>query len=78
MPLVTVLARPRGEPIARTGSPTLTFEESPTVIVGRLPLLIKRTAKSYIGSRPTIVAVTCSPFINSTLMVPVVAADSIT
>ena len=58
MPLVTVLAKPSGEPIARTESPTLTFDESPIAMVGRFPVLIERTAKSYIGSRPTIVAVT--------------------
>ena len=31
IPLVTVLARPKGEPIATTDSPTLIREESPTV-----------------------------------------------
>ena len=46
IPLVTVLANPKGDPIATTDSPTLIFEESPTVTVGRLPRLILITARS--------------------------------
>ena len=46
IPLVTVLARPSGEPIATTGSPTLMLEELPILIVGRLPFSTLRTAKS--------------------------------
>ena len=46
IPLVTVFARPNGEPIARTGSPTLIFDESPIPITGRLPILIFNTARS--------------------------------
>ena len=46
MPLVTVLASPSGEPIATTDSPTLIRDESPTVTVGKLPLLIFMTARS--------------------------------
>ena len=78
IPEVTVLARPSGEPIAITGSPTLTFAESPTLITGRFPVLTLSTAMSYAISRPTIVAVKISPFNNSTSMVPLVTASSIT
>ena len=56
IPAVTVLAKPSGEPMAITASPTLTLEESPNLITGRLPTLILITATSYATSRPTIVA----------------------
>ena len=56
IPLVTVLAKPSGEPIARTGSPTLSLDESHKVMAGRFPICTLSTARSYPGSRPTIVA----------------------
>ena len=78
MPLVTVLDRPRGDPIATTDSPTLTLDESPTVTIGRFPRLILRTARSYAMSRPTICAETVSPLRSSTVIAPLVAAVAIT
>jgi hypothetical protein len=54
MPLVTVSARPSGEPTAMTGSPTATPVELPSVRAGNRPtpsaLMI---AMSAYGSRPT-------------------------
>ena len=58
MPLVTVRSSPKGLPIATTGSPTSTFEESPSVSgwswsEGAFTL---SSARSVAGSVPTTVA----------------------
>ena len=54
MPLVTVPARPRGEPKATTGSPTRTPAELPSVSTGRLGTYCGLiTAMSEYGSAPT-------------------------
>ena len=57
MPLVTVPVRPNGEPMAIVASPTTTSSESPSAATGKFPRSIRRTAKSYDASVPTIVAV---------------------
>jgi hypothetical protein len=53
IPLVTVPARPRGEPMATTGSPTTTSSELPRLAVTRPGFSTLRTAMSLAGSRPT-------------------------
>ena len=53
MPLVTVPARPSGEPMATTGSPTTTSSELPREAVTRPGFSTLRTAMSLAGSRPT-------------------------
>ena len=54
IPLVTVPARPSGEPMATTGSPTTTEREVPREAVTRPGFSTLRTAMSLAGSRPTI------------------------
>ena len=78
IPEVTVPARPNGEPIAITASPTATFSESPSCNVGAPVTSIFSTAKSYELSRPTIFAVYFFPVDIATEMVPRVAAASTT
>ncbi|CAB4604705.1 unannotated protein [freshwater metagenome] len=73
-----MLAKPNGEPIAITGSPTLTLAESPSFIAGKLPTFNLITAMSYATSRPTMVAGYTSPFKSSTSIVPLVAASATT
>ena len=46
IPVVTVEAKPSGEPIAMTGSPTTNLVESPKLSAARLPLFIFSTATS--------------------------------
>ena len=46
IPCVTVFASPRGEPMARTSSPTLTLDESPIEITGKFPFFTSNTAIS--------------------------------
>src|SRR6266480_3210419 len=68
MPLVTVSSRPNGLPIATTGSPTCTLEESPRLTGWRIDdgasTLI--TARSVDGSVPTTEALYVLPFQNRT------------
>jgi hypothetical protein len=54
MPLVTVPARPSGEPMATTGSPTTRSSDSPRDAATRPGFSTFRTARSLAGSRPTI------------------------
>ncbi len=53
MPVVTVRSRPKGLPIAITGSPTCSAPESPSGITGRPVASTLRSARSVRGSRPT-------------------------
>ena len=78
MPLVTVPERPSGEPKAITESPIDNEEELPSGISGRFPFLIEITAKSYSEFLPTIVAGRISPLFNSTSILPLPTASSIT
>ncbi|CKP53423.1 Uncharacterised protein [Mycobacterium tuberculosis] len=69
MPWVTVLRSPRGAPTARTSSPTRTLLESPSRATVRLSTLSTlRTAKSVLGSRPTRLAGTSLPSLNTTVV----------
>src|SRR5262245_22395158 len=68
IPLVTVSSRPNGLPIATTGSPTCTFDESPnetgcSTDDGASTLI---TARSVDGSVPTTEASYVMPFQNRT------------
>src|SRR3954465_5680035 len=72
MPVVTVLARPNGLPIATTPSPTCTFEESPNASGwsaddGTDTLI---TDTSLEGSDPTTCAVALRPSGNLTWIEP--------
>ena len=78
MPVVTVLARPSGLPTAMTGSPTTTFEESPSAAALRssgasLSLI---TARSVVGSVPTIVASKMRPSVSVTCTSPLASATT--
>ena len=53
MPVVTVCSSPNGLPIAITGSPTRSSEESPNGITGSPLASTFRSARSVLGSRPT-------------------------
>ena len=53
MPVVTVWSRPKGLPMAITGSPTCSRSESPKASVGRLLPSIFSRAMSVLGSLPT-------------------------
>ena len=71
MPVVTVLDKPSGLPIAITGSPTLTADESAKV-AGFRPLggfLIWITARSVVASAPRTVAVYVRPSARTTEIV---------
>ena len=52
IPAVTVLSSPKGDPIAKTHSPTRTREESPTGNFGKLLASIFTKATSVRGSEP--------------------------
>ena len=56
IPDVTEVSKPKGLPIARTNSPTLTEEESPSSAGVKLSASILIIAKSVCSSVPTIVA----------------------
>jgi hypothetical protein len=64
MPAVTVRARPNGLPMATTSSPTWARSELPRVsgVSARAGALTRRTARSVVGSEPTIVALKLSLF----------------
>ena len=69
MPCVTVLRSPSGAPAARTSSPTRTLSESPSRATLRLSTLSTlSTAKSVLGSRPTRLAGTSLPSLNTTVV----------
>ena len=62
MPLVTVRSRPKGLPIATTGSPTSVLSESPSSSAVRsFDSSTSRRATSEEGSAPTSSASRCSP-----------------
>ena len=79
MPLVTVLSRPNGEPIATTSWPTFRSADVPSV-AGWRPLLPSAlmTARSVTASRPRISAFALVPSLNATVIDPPSAADSTT
>lgn len=79
MPLVTVLSRPNGEPIATTSWPTLRSLELPSVAAVRpdWPSALI-TARSVTGSRPTMSALAVLPSLNDTVTEPPSAAASTT
>src|SRR3954468_8846449 len=69
MPCVTVLRRPSGAPAAITSSPTTSFSESPILATVRLSTLSTfSTAMSVFGSRPTRLAGTSLPSLNTTVV----------
>ena len=70
--------KPRGEPKAMTASPINKDDELPNGISGRFPFLTEITARSYSEFRPTIVAGNTSPLFNSTSILPLLTAASIT
>ena len=70
MPAVTVLSKPKGEPMAMTHSPTLSLPTSPIRSSGRLLASIFSTATSVRRSRPTTLA------LNSRLSVSVTMTSS--
>ena len=53
MPWVTVPARPSGEPMAITSSPTASLADDPTAATTGLRTSTLTTARSVLGSRPT-------------------------
>ena len=68
MPCVTVLRRPSGAPAAITSSPTFSLSESPNRATVRLSTLSTfSTARSVFGSRPTRLAGTSLPSLNTTV-----------
>src|SRR4051794_38046880 len=79
IPLVTVASRPKGDPIATTGSPTCSRLESPS-FAGLSPdtLFALMTARSVTGSLPTTVAVAVEPSLKLTEMSPFCCARSTT
>src|SRR5689334_9151757 len=69
MPCVTVLRSPSGAPAAITSSPTVSFSESPSLATDRLSTLSTlSTARSVFGSRPTRLAGTSLPSLNTTVV----------
>ncbi|MNQ99079.1 hypothetical protein D3C85_1148010 [compost metagenome] len=52
MPEVTVLSKPKGEPIASTHSPTFSFSDLPSFTVGRLAASTFSSATSVRASEP--------------------------
>ena len=79
MPDVTVLDSPSGEPIAITCCPTTSVESLPR-LAGCRPVTpaALMTARSVVGSRPTMLAFTVRPSLSVTAMTPEVAAPSTT
>src|SRR5512143_1499121 len=69
MPAVTVLSKPYGDPIATTQLPTFTFDESPSVTVGRSVAAILITATSERLSVPTTLALNSRPSVSLTVTV---------
>ena len=61
MPVVTVPARPSGEPMAMTPSPTRRSDDRPSWATTELATSTFTTAMSVCGSRPTIRAVVRAP-----------------
>ncbi len=61
MPMVTVWPTPNGLPIASTTSPTRVWSMRPSVMVGRLVMLIFSTARSVSGSTPITFALVVRP-----------------
>ena len=61
-------ARPSGEPMAITGSPGRRLLDVPSLITVRLVALTFTTARSVMGSRPTMVAGTRAPLLNTAVM----------
>ena len=78
MPVVTVLARPSGLPTAMTGSPTVTFEESPSAdgLRSSGASFSLMTARSVVGSVPTIVASNRRPSVSVTCTSPYAPATT--
>ena len=60
MPLVTVPDRPSGAPMASTESPTASALDRPRVAAFSPLMVTLTTARSVLGSRPTMVAFTAS------------------
>ncbi len=77
MPLVIVSLRPKGFPMAATGSPTVSALEFPSTTGCNVvaPELTLMTARSLYGSSPTLLALVTFPSKNVTCMV---VASSIT
>src|SRR3954470_21695431 len=80
IPEVTVLARPSGAPSATTGWPTCRPAEDPTPITGKFFAASDAltTARSVLGSRPTMVAPEVWPSLYRTDTVPPEAAGEMT
>ncbi len=81
MPVVTVPDKPSGEPMATTGSPTTRSRDWPsTAGSSGWSLSMRNTARSVIGSRPTMRAGTPRPSVpsNVTAMSPPSAAGATT
>ncbi len=72
MPAVTVRSRPKGFPIATTGSPTRTASELPMErgVSALAAVSTRRTARSVDGSVPTTSACTVSRFEKLTVTRP--------
>ena len=66
IPDVTVPCRPSGEPIAITGSPTASLSESPSWATVSLLFGTLMTARSLVGSCPTIRASAVSSLVKVT------------
>ena len=73
MPAVTVPCRPSGEPIAITGSPTASAAESPSRATVSCVFGTLITARSLVGSRPTIFALAAASLLNVTTMLAVLS-----
>ena len=78
MPVVTVPARPSGEPIAMHWSPTTTSSELPSVATGSPVRSTFSTARSYAGDRPTMRPLAVDPSLKCTVIVPPSAASATT
>ena len=78
MPAVTVPSRPSGEPIAITGSPTASCDDLPSVATVSAVSGTLSTARSLIGSSPTICALAVSSSENVATIVPPPLATSAT
>ena len=71
MPAVTVPCRPSGEPIAMTGSPTASESELPRLATVSSSVGTLSTARSLMGSSPTIWARAVASSEKVTRIVPV-------
>ena len=68
MPAVTVCSSPNGAPIATTHSPVSSSVLSPKLAGTRLLSLVRSTAMSVPGSRPTTSAFAVRPSLNTSSM----------